>query len=58
MQKEKKNPRAKNCAVREDKNSSLDYAKKKKNTHVICSKPLIQDELQKISFNCHYEGLK
>lgn len=31
---------------------------KKKNTHVISSKPLIQDELQKISFNCHYEGLK
>lgn len=31
---------------------------KKKNTHVICSKALIQDELQKISFNCHYEGLK
>lgn len=25
---------------------------------VICSKPLIQDELQKISFNCLYEGLK
>lgn len=25
---------------------------------VICCKPLIQDELQKISFNCHYEGLK
>lgn len=55
--KGKKNPRAKNCAVREDKNSSLDYAQKK-NTHVISSKPLIQDELQKISFNCHYEGLK
>lgn len=28
MQKGKKNPRAKNCAVREDKNSSLDYAQK------------------------------
>lgn len=54
--KGKKNPRAKNCAVREDKNSSLDYAQK--TPHVISSKPLIQDELQKISFNCHYEGLK
>lgn len=53
--KGKKNSRAKKALSEKIKIHPWIMHKK---THVFCSKPLIQDELQKISFNCHYEGLK
>lgn len=58
MQKEKKIRALKIVLSEKIKIHPWIMQNKKKNTHVICSKALIQDELQKISFNCHYEGLK